>query len=84
MSPFPQAFGHGALYTRTRGVAGMAATKDGRVSQNRLLRFELVASPRIASGDLIKSLPMVPTLSEALKLTAISFSRDLATISCCV
>ncbi len=34
--------------------------------------------------DLVSSTPMFPTLSEALKLVALSFTRDISTLSCCI
>jgi len=35
-------------------------------------------------GDLINSLPMFPTLSEGIKLAALSFKKDISSISCCI
>ena len=34
--------------------------------------------------DVLESLPMFPTLSEAIKLTALAFRRDISKVSCCV
>jgi mercuric reductase len=34
--------------------------------------------------DLISSTPVFPTLSEALKICALSFSKDIKKISCCI
>ena len=34
--------------------------------------------------DVINSLPMFPTLSESLKLVALSFKKDISSLSCCV
>jgi len=34
--------------------------------------------------DVINSLPMFPTLSEAIKLVALSFTKDISKMSCCV
>lgn len=34
--------------------------------------------------DVINSLPMFPTLSEAIKLVALSFTRDISKLSCCI
>jgi len=34
--------------------------------------------------DVINSLPMFPTLSEAIKLAALSFTKDISKLSCCV
>ena len=34
--------------------------------------------------DVIGSLPMFPTLSEAIKIVALSFTKDISKLSCCV
>lgn len=34
--------------------------------------------------DVTSSLPMFPTLSEAIKLVALSFTKDIAKLSCCI
>ena len=34
--------------------------------------------------DVINSLPMFPTLSEAIKIAALSFTKDISKLSCCV
>ncbi len=34
--------------------------------------------------DVVKSLPMFPTLSEAIKIVALSFTKDISKLSCCV
>ncbi|MBI4080709.1 MAG: mercury(II) reductase [Candidatus Levybacteria bacterium] len=34
--------------------------------------------------DVINSLPMFPTLSEAIKIVALSFTNDISKLSCCV
>jgi mercuric reductase len=34
--------------------------------------------------DVINSLPMFPTLSESIKLVALSFKKDISALSCCV
>lgn len=34
--------------------------------------------------DIVSSLPMFPTLSEAIKIVALSFTKDISKLSCCV
>ena len=34
--------------------------------------------------DVVNSLPMFPTLAEAIKLAALSFTRDISKLSCCI
>lgn len=35
-------------------------------------------------NDVVNSLPMFPTLSEAIKLVAMSFTKDIKKLSCCI
>ena len=35
-------------------------------------------------NDVVNSLPMFPTLSEAIKIVALSFTKDISKLSCCV
>ncbi|MBI2314451.1 mercury(II) reductase [Candidatus Daviesbacteria bacterium] len=35
-------------------------------------------------NDVINSLPMFPTLSEAIKIAALSFTKDITKLSCCI
>lgn len=34
--------------------------------------------------DVAHSLPMFPTLSEAIKIVALSFTKDISKLSCCI
>ena len=34
--------------------------------------------------DVVNSLPMFPTLSEAIKIVALSFTKDISELSCCI
>jgi len=34
--------------------------------------------------DVVDSLPVFPTMSEAIKIVALSFTRDISKLSCCV
>ena len=34
--------------------------------------------------DVTSSLPMFPTLSESIKIVALSFTKDISKISCCI
>ncbi|MER3446274.1 MAG: mercury(II) reductase [Candidatus Dadabacteria bacterium] len=34
--------------------------------------------------DIVSSLPIFPTLSEAIKITALSFTKDITKLSCCI
>ena len=34
--------------------------------------------------DVVNSLPMFPTLSESIKIVALSFTKDISKLSCCI
>lgn len=34
--------------------------------------------------DVVCSLPMFPTLAEAIKVVALSFTKDISKLSCCI
>jgi mercuric reductase len=34
--------------------------------------------------DVINTLPIFPTLSEAIKIVALSFTKDISKLSCCI
>jgi mercuric reductase len=44
----------------------------------------MIVRNRNTIDDLLESLPMFPTLSESIKLVAMSFTRDISKVSCCV
>ena len=48
------------------------------------LEIEVLVRNRNMLDDVVHSLPMFPTLSEAIKLTAMSFTKDISKLSCCV
>jgi len=39
---------------------------------------------RRGHNDIVNSLPMFPTLSEAIKIAALSFTKDITKLSCCI
>jgi len=39
---------------------------------------------RMTIDDVVESLPMFPTLAEAIKLVALSFTKDISKLSCCI
>jgi hypothetical protein len=44
----------------------------------------LIVGHRMKLQDVVESIPMFPTLSEAITLVAPSFTRDVSKMSCCV
>jgi mercuric reductase len=84
-----------ALITkRTEGLIKMAIhPQTGQIMGVHILAphaGELVSEAmtlvrnRNTIDDILDSLPMFPTLSESLKLVAMSFTRDISKVSCCV
>lgn len=82
------------ILKRTEGLIKMAIHPDtGQIMGIHILAPH--AGDLIAQGitliqnrntihDLLESLPMFPTMSEAIKLTALAFTRDISKVSCCV
>ncbi len=84
-----------ALITRrTEGLIKMAIHPETRrilgVHILAPLAGELVAEAMMlvrnknTIDDVVDSLPMFPTLSESIKLAALSFTRDISQLSCCI
>jgi len=79
---------------RTEGLIHMAVdTKSPKIVGMQILApnaGELIATGMmiVKNGntidDVVNSLPMFPTLSEAIKIAALSFTKDISTLSCCV
>lgn len=76
-----------------RGLIKMVVERDSR----RILGIHILAphagdliaaamyvvKARMTIDDVVDSVPMFPTLSEAIKIAAQSFDHDIATLSCC-
>lgn len=79
---------------RTEGFIHMAVdTKSPKIVGMQILApnaGELIATGMmiVKNGntidDVVNSLPMFPTLSEAIKITALSFTKDISKLSCCI
>ncbi|MBI3260952.1 mercury(II) reductase [Candidatus Berkelbacteria bacterium] len=82
------------IMRRTEGLIKMVAdNKTKRILGVHILSpqaGELIAEAMMlvknknTIDDVANSLPMFPTLSEAIKLAALSFTRDIAKLSCCI
>lgn len=55
-----------------------ARIRPPRIEHERFVRNKL------NRDDVVNSLPMFPTLSEAIKIAALSFTKDISKISCCI
>jgi len=82
------------IMRRTEGLIHMAVdAKSPKIVGMQILApnaGELIASGMmiVKNGntvdDVVNSLPMFPTLSEAIKLAALSFTKDISKLSCCI
>ena len=82
------------IMRRTEGLIKMAIhPQSGEIMGVHILAphaSEIVAEAmmlvrnRNTIDDVLESLPMFPTLSESIKMAAMSFTRDISKLSCCV
>ena len=71
-----------AIHPKTRQIMGVhiLAPQAGEL----IVQAMLLVKNNNTIDDVLHSLPMFPTLSEALKLVALSFTKDIAKLSCCI
>ena len=89
MSLLPKAI----LVGKTRGVIKLVAdTKTKRIVGCHILAEDateiiheavLAVKYKLTVDDIIDTVHVFPTMSEAVKYAAISYYRDVSTISCC-
>ena len=82
------------ILNRTEGLIKMAIHPEtGQIMGVHILApqaGELIAEAMMlvrnknTIDDVLDSLPMFPTLSESIKLVAMSFTRDISKVSCCI
>ncbi|MCH7951298.1 mercury(II) reductase [Patescibacteria group bacterium] len=82
------------IMRRTEGLIKMAIHPETRVIQGVHILApyagELIAEAMMlvknknTIDDVVSSLPMFPTLSEAIKIVALSFTKDISKLSCCI
>lgn len=82
------------IMNRTQGLIKMAIHPESRQIMGVHILApsagELIAEAMVliknknTIDDVVNSLPMFPTLSEAIKLVAMSFTKDIKKLSCCI
>ncbi|MBI2459738.1 MAG: mercury(II) reductase [Parcubacteria group bacterium] len=82
------------IMRRTEGLIKMAIhPQTGQILGVHILApnaSELIAEAMMlvknknTIDDVVNSLPMFPTLSEAIKIVALSFTKDISKLSCCI
>jgi mercuric reductase len=71
-----------AVHPETRQIMGVhiLAPHAGELISEAMM----LVKNRNTIDDVVDSLPMFPTLSESIKLAALSFTKDISKLSCCV
>jgi mercuric reductase len=71
-----------AIHPETRQITGVhiLAPHAGELVAQAMMLIK----NKNTIDDVVASLPMFPTLSESIKLAALSFTRDITKLSCCV
>ena len=71
-----------AIHPETRQITGVhiLAPHAGELIAGAVM----LVKNRNTVDDVVESLPMFPTLAEAIKLAALSFTKDISMLSCCV
>ncbi len=79
---------------RTKGLIKMVVHPDTKVilgvhilapnAGELIAEAMMLIKNKNTIADVVNSLPMFPTLSEAIKIVALSFTNDITKLSCCV
>ncbi|MBI2196971.1 mercury(II) reductase, partial [Candidatus Daviesbacteria bacterium] len=79
---------------RTEGLIKMAVHPDTKVilgvhilapnAGDLIAQAMVLVKNKNTIDDVANSLPMFPTLSEAIKIVALSFVKDISKLSCCI
>lgn len=79
---------------RTEGLIKMAIHPDTKVilgvhilapnAGDLIAQAMVLVKNKNTIDDVVNSLPMFPTMSEAIKIVALSFTKDISQLSCCI
>lgn len=71
-----------AIHPESRQITGVhiLAPHAGELAAQAMM----LVKNKNTVDDVVESLPMFPTLSESIKLAALSFTKDISKLSCCV
>ena len=71
-----------AIHPETKQIMGVhiLAPNAGELIAEAMM----LVKNKNTTDDVVNSLPMFPTLSEAIKIVALSFTKDISNLSCCV
>lgn len=70
------------IHPQTRQILGMhiLAPNAGEIISEAMMLIK----NKNTIDDVVNSLPVFPTLSEAIKIVALSFTKDISKLSCCI
>ncbi len=70
------------IHPQTRQIVGVhiLAPQAGEL----IAQAMMLVKHKTMIDEVAESLPMFPTLAEAIKLVALSFTKDISTLSCCI
>lgn len=71
-----------AIHPETREIIGVHILSPN--AGDLIAEAMVLIKNKNTIDDVVNSLPMFPTLSEAIKLVAMSFTKDIKKLSCCV
>lgn len=71
-----------AIHPKTKQILGVHILAPN--ASEIVAEAMLLVKNKNTIDDVVNSLPMFPTLSEAIKLVALSFTKDISKLSCCV
>lgn len=71
-----------AIHPTTRQIMGVHIL--GANAGELIAEAMMLVANKNTIDDVVNSLPMFPTLSEAIKIVALSFTKDISKLSCCV
>ncbi len=71
-----------AIHPETRQITGIHILSPH--AGELVAQAMMLVKNKNTIDDVVQSLPMFPTLSESIKLAALSFTKDISKLSCCV
>jgi len=71
-----------AIHPQTKQILGVHILAPN--ASELIAEAMMLVKNKNTIDDVVNSLPMFPTLSEAIKIVALSFTKDISKLSCCI
>jgi len=71
-----------AIHPQTKQILGVYILAPN--ASELIAEAMMLVKNKNTIDDVVNSLPMFPTLSEAIKIVALSFTKDISKLSCCI